>query len=112
MLLICLDFVFCQESSVEAEERISRLNKEIKVEHDGRVTAERKIESTEQALVTLSQENTALQAKLEETQKELEETRKKLEASDASLASLKGLILELLTSVFGKLNTHLCCYFS
>ena len=98
---------------MEAEERISRLNKEIKLEHDGRVTAEKKIESTEQALVTLSQENAALQAKLEETQKKLEasdaefhsklnETQKKLEASEAELAGLQKLITNVLASVFGK----------
>ena len=102
-LLIYFDFVFHQEYTVKAEESISRLNKDIKVEHDGRIAAEKKIESTEQALVTLSQENAALQAKLDETQK-------KLEASDAALASLRKLIIELLTSVFGKLNTHLYCY--
>ena len=124
---------------MEAEERISQLNKEIKVEHDGRVTAEKKIESTEQALVTLSQENAALeaklveiqkkleandaefQAKLDETQKKLEannaelqaklgETQKKLEASEADLAGLKKLITNLLASVFGKLKTRLFCY--
>ena len=73
------------------------------MEHDSRLAAEKKIESTEQALITLSQENAALQAKLDET-------HKKLEASDAALASLRKLIIELLTSVFGKLNTRLCCY--
>ena len=64
--------------------------------------------------MTLSQENAALQAKLEESQKkleenhkELEETREKLKASDASLADLRKLVIELLASVFGKLNTHL-----
>ena len=80
---------------MKAEESISRLNKEVKVEHDGRVSAEKKIESTEQALITLSQENAALQAKLVETQK-------KLEASDAELAGLRELITNLLASVFGK----------
>ena len=72
------------------------------MEHDGRIAAEKKIESTEQALITLSQENAALQAKLDETQK-------KLEASDAELAGLRNLITELLTSIFGKLKTRLCC---
>ena len=72
------------------------------MEHDGRVAAEKKIESTEQALITLSQENATLQAKLDETQK-------KLEASDAELAGLRKLITELLTSVFGMLKTRLCC---
>ena len=95
-----LDFVFQQEYTVKAEESISRLNKEVKVEHDGWIAAEKKIESTEQALITLSQENAALQAKLDETQKILE-------ASDAELAGLRKLITELLTSVFGKLKTRL-----
>ena len=72
------------------------------MEQEGRVTAEKKIESTEQALVTLSQENAALQAKLEETQK-------KLEASEAELAGLKKMVTDLLASVFGKLKTRLCC---
>ena len=67
------------------------------MEHDGRITAEKKIESTEQALITLSQENAALQAKLDETQK-------KLEASDAELAGLRKLITDLLASVFGNLE--------
>ena len=93
---------FEQEYTVKAEESISRLKKEVKVEHDGRVAAEKKIESTEQALITLSQENAALQAKLEETQK-------KLEASDAELAGLRKLITDLLASVFGKLKTRLFC---
>ena len=101
-LLIYLILSFKQEYTVKAEESISRLNKEVKVEHDSRIAAEKKIESTEQALITLSQENAALQAKLDETQK-------KLEASDAELASLRKLIIELLTSVFGKLKTRLCC---
>ena len=90
-----LEFVFQQEYTVKAEESISRLNKEVKVEHDGRVTAEKKVESTEEALIVLSQENAALQAKLDETQK-------KLEASDAELASLRKMIIDLLASVFGK----------
>ena len=82
---------------------ISRLNKELKVEHDGRVAAEKKVEGTEQVLITLSQENVALQAKLDETQK-------KLEMSETELASLRKIIIELLASVFGKLNTRLCYY--
>ena len=41
----------------------------------------------------------------------LDETQKKLEASEADLAGLKKMVTDLLTSVFGKLNTHLCCYF-
>ena len=92
-LLIYLILSFKQEYTVKAEESISRLNKDVKVEHDGRIAAEKKIDSTEQVLVTLSQENTALQAKLDEVQK-------KLEASDAELAGLQKLITELLTSIF------------
>ena len=75
----------------------------MKVEHDSRVAAEKKVEDTEQALITLSQENAALQAKLDETQK-------KLETSESELASLRKIIIELLASVFGKVNTRLCCY--
>ena len=65
------------------------------MEHDGRVTAEKKVESTEEALIILSQENAALQAKLDETQK-------KLETSESELASLRKMIIDLLASVFGK----------
>ena len=71
------------------------------MEHDGRVAAEKKIEDTEQALITLSQENAALQAKLDETQK-------KLETSEAELASLWKTIINLLTAVFGRSN--ICLY--
>ena len=119
-LLIFLILFFEQEYTVKAEESISRLNKEVKVEHDGRVAAEKKIESTEEALITLSQENAALQTKLVETQKKLEandaesqakldEIQKKLEASDAELAGLRKMVTDLLASVFGKLKTHLFC---
>ena len=65
------------------------------MEHDGRITAEKKIEDTEQALITLSQENAALQAKLDETQK-------RLETSESELASLRKMIIELLAAVFGR----------
>ena len=93
------------------------------MEHDGRVAAEKKVESTEEALITLSQENAALQAKLDETQKKLEandaefqakldETQKKLEASEAELAGLKKMITDLLASVFGKLKTCLFLFAS
>ena len=99
-LLIYLILSFKQEYTVKAEESISRLNKEVKVEHDGRVTAEKKVESTEEALIILSQENAALQAKLDETQK-------KLEASEAELASLRKTIIDLLIAVFGKSSTCL-----
>ena len=71
------------------------------MEHDSRIAAEKKIESTEQVLITLSQENAALQAKLDETQT-------KLEASDAELATLRKTIIRLLTAVFGKSN--ICLY--
>ena len=46
----------------------------MKAEQKARVSAEKKIEETEQALVTLSQENAALQLKLEEAQNMLEAT--------------------------------------
>ena len=75
----------------------------MKVEHDGRVAAEKKVGETEQMLITLSQENAVLQAKLDETQK-------KLEMSESELASLRKMIIDLLTSVFGKSNTRLYSY--
>ena len=50
----------------------------MKTEQKARVSAEKKIEETEQALVTLSQENAALQLKLEEAQNKLETTETEL----------------------------------
>ena len=103
------EFIFPQDYAAKAEEDISRLNKGVKTEHDARVTIEKKMEGTEQALLTLSQENAALQSKLEETQK-------KLEATETELASLKQMITQMLTTIVGKLNTcffvlsHLFCF--
>ena len=96
------EFIFQQDYAAKAEENISRLNKDVKAEHDARVTAEKKMEGTEQALVTLAQENPALEAKLEETQK-------KLEATEAELVSLKQVISQMLTAVFGK--SSICVLF-
>ena len=77
---------FPQDYAATAEQDISRLTKEVKSEQNARVTAEKKLGGTEQALVNLSQENAALQSKLEETQK-------KLEAAETELLSLKQMIL-------------------
>ena len=80
----------------------------MKTEQNARVSAEKKVEETEQALVTLSQENAALQLKLEEAQN-------KLEATETELASLKQMITQMLTAIIGKSNTcflvlsHLFC---
>ena len=93
-----LALFFPQDYAAKAEEDISRLNKEVKTEQNARVSAEKKIEETEQALVTLSQENAALQLKLEEAQN-------KLEATETELASLKQMITQMLTAVIGKSNS-------
>ena len=93
-----LELTFPQDYVAKAEEEISRLNKDVQTEHDARVTAEKKMEGTEQALVTLSQENAALQLKLEEAQN-------KLEATETELASLKQMITQMLTAIVGKSNT-------
>ena len=70
----------------------------MKTEQNARVSDEKKVEETEQALVSLSQENAALQLKLEEAQN-------KLEATETELASLKQMITQMLTAIVGKLNT-------
>ena len=88
-------FFFPQNYATKVEEDISRLTKEVTSEQNARVTAEKKIEGTEQALVTLSQENAALQSKLEETQR-------KLEATETKLLSLKQMITHMLTAIVGK----------
>ena len=72
----------------------------MKTEQNARVSAEKKVEETEQALVTLSQENATLQLKLEEAQN-------KLEATETELSSLKQMITQMLTAIVGKSNT--CC---
>ena len=67
----------------------------MKTEQKARVSAEKKIEETEQALVTLSQENAALQLKLGEAQS-------KLEATEKELTSLKQMITQMLTAILGE----------
>ena len=69
-------------------------------EQKARVLAEKKIEETEQALVTLSQENAALQLKIDEAQN-------KLETAEKELASLKQMITQMLTAIVGESNTSL-----
>ena len=104
-----LALFFPQDYAAKAEEDISRLTKEVKTEQNARVSAEKKVEETEQALVTLSQENAALQTKLEETQK-------KLQATETELTSLKQMITQMLTAIIGKSNTcflvlsHVFCF--
>ena len=83
------------------EENISWLSKEVKTEQNARVSGEKKVEETEQALVILSQGNAALQLKLEEVQS-------KLEATETELASLKQMITQMLTAIVGKSNA---CFF-
>ena len=67
----------------------------MKTEQKARVSAEKKIEETEQVLVTLSQENAALQLKLDEAQN-------KLEATEKELTSLKQMITQMLTAILGE----------
>ena len=67
----------------------------MKTEQEARVSAVKRLEETEQALVTLSQENAALQLKLEEAQS-------KLKATDEELTSLKNMITQMLTAILGK----------
>ena len=67
----------------------------MKTEQKARVSAEKKIEETKQALVTLSQENAALQLKLDEAQN-------KLEATEKELTSLKQMITQMLTAILGE----------
>ena len=69
-------------------------------EQKARVSAEKKIEETEQVLVTLSQENAALQLKLDEAQN-------KLETAEKELASLKQMITQMLIAIVGESNTSL-----
>ena len=65
------------------------------MEQRTRISAEKKLEETEQALVTLSQENAALQLKLDEAQS-------KLKATEEELTSLKQMITQMLTAILGK----------
>ena len=67
----------------------------MKAEQKARVSVEKKLEETEQALVTLSQENAALQLKLDEAQG-------KLGATENELSSLKHMITQMLTAVLGE----------
>ena len=88
-------FFIPQDDAAKAEENISRLNDEVKAEQKVRVSAEKKIEETEQALVTLSQENATLQLKLDEAQNKLETTEKEL-------TSLRQMITQMLTAIVGE----------
>ena len=72
----------------------------MKAEQKARVSAEKKIEETEQALVTLSQENATLQLKLDEAQN-------KLEATETELTFLKQMITQMLTAILGEPDTSL-----
>ena len=67
----------------------------MKTEQETRVSTEKKLEETEQALITLSQENAALQLKLDEAQS-------KLKAADEELTSLKNMITQMLTAILGE----------
>ena len=67
----------------------------MKTEQETRVSTEKKLEETEQALVTLSQENAALQLKLDEAQS-------KLKATEEELTSLKQMITQMLTAILGE----------
>ena len=81
----------------------------MKTEHNVRVSADKKLEETEQALVNLAQENAALQTKVTKMDKiwgaKLEEAQNKLQAAEAELLSLKQIITQMLTAIFGKSNT-------
>ena len=100
---------FPQDYATTAEQDMSRLAKEVKSKQNARVTAEKKLEGTEQALVNLSQENAALQSKREETQK-------KLQATETELLTLKQMITQMLIAIVGKSNacflllTRLFCF--
>ena len=67
----------------------------MKTEQETRVSTEKKLEETKQALVTLSQENAALQLKLDEAQG-------KLKTADEELSSLKNMITQMLTAILGE----------
>ena len=71
MNIASLKFVLCfpQDYAAKAEKDISRLTNTVKSEHDARVSAEEKLEETEQALTNLTQENTTLQTKVSEMDK-------------------------------------------
>ena len=90
-----LAFFFPYDDTAKAEENISRLNNEVKMEQKTWISAEKKLEETEQALVTLSQENAALQLKLDEAQG-------KLGAAENELSSLKHMITQMLTAILGE----------
>ena len=80
----------------------------MKAEHDGRVSAEEKLEESEQTLTNLTQENTTLQTKVSEMDKvwgaKLEEVQNKLQTAEAELNSLKQIIAQMLAALVGKLK--------
>ena len=115
MNIASLKFVLClpQDYAAKAEQDISRLTKTAKSEHDARVSAEEKLEETEQALTNLTLENTTLQTKVSEMDKvwgaKLEETQNKLQAAESELSTLKQMITHMLTAIIGKFNTCFSC---
>ena len=70
------------------------------MEQKTRISAEKKLEETEQTLVTLSQENATLQLKLDEAQS-------KLKATEEELTSLKQMITQMLTAILGESDISL-----
>ena len=88
---------------------MSRLIKAAKSEQEARVKVEEKLEEAEQALTNLTQENSILQSRVDEVEKvwgaKLEETHTKLKVVESELASLKQMILQMLTAIMGKTRT-------
>ena len=66
----------------QADQEIARLTKALESERAARLSAEEKLEETEQTLTNLTQENTTLQTRLSEVEKvwgaQLEEAQGKL----------------------------------
>ena len=102
-----------QEEMTKAGQDIARLTKALESEHVARVSAEEKLEETEQTLTNLTQENTTLQTKLSEVEKvwgaKLEEAQNKLQASETELTAQKKMITQMLTAVMGKFS--MCFFF-
>ena len=106
-------FAFCfpQDYAAKNEREISRLTKKVKSEHDARVSAEGKLEESEQTMTNLTQENANLQSKITEMDKiwnaNLEEACNKLQTAETELSDLKKMITQMLTALIGKSST---CY--
>ena len=100
---------FPQDYAAKTEQEISRLTKKAKSEHDTRVTAEEKLEESEQTMTNLTQENANLQSKVTEMDKvwgaKLEEACDKLQAAETELSTLKQMITQMLTALIGKSST-------